>query len=158
MNAAAAKVVAIGERRIDVLDCFVARADARALLWRAGEYSLPEAVDVLQRDAERDGLIKRIGQDAVQAILADAFRPFHNGQEQTTDQQQVLPESIQTQRRRTPRATVEAILYCVRTRGLGALKQAANLERLSRCDPVARIRINRRIAALIEKGMPHEST
>ena len=114
MTAATPKVVAIGERRVDVLDCFIARAEARAYLWSINGFELAEAVDVLQRDAERDDLIKRIGQDAVQAILADAFRPFHNGQEQTTDQQQVLPEPIQTQRRKTPRATVEAILYCVR--------------------------------------------
>lgn len=62
--------------RVDLLDCFIARTDARALLWHAGVFGLAEAVDVLQRDAERDGLVKRIGQDAVQEIIADAFAPF----------------------------------------------------------------------------------
>ena len=34
-------------------------------------------------------------------------------------------------RHATPQSTVEAILYCVRTRGLAALKEPANEERLS---------------------------
>jgi hypothetical protein len=63
--------------RINLLDVFIARAEARALLWSVGEFAnLTEAVDVLWHDAERDGLIERIGQDAVQAILAHAFAPY----------------------------------------------------------------------------------
>ena len=76
MTAAAPMAVAIGERRIDVLDCFVARAEARAYLWAIGEYELAQAVDVLQHDAQRDGLIKRIGRDAIQAILSGAFQTY----------------------------------------------------------------------------------
>lgn len=64
-------------QRVDVLEAFIERARTRAYLWSIGEYEdLPEAVDQLQYDAERDGLIERIGQDAVQALLADAFRPY----------------------------------------------------------------------------------
>jgi hypothetical protein len=48
----------------------------------------------------------------------------------------------------TPQATIEAILYCVRERGVAALKESSNLERLSRCDAKARAEINRRVAAL----------
>jgi hypothetical protein len=59
--------------RIDPNLVLRARAEARALLWQAGEFDLHEAVDVLQRDAERDGLITAIGQDAVQAIITEAF-------------------------------------------------------------------------------------
>jgi hypothetical protein len=50
----------------------------------------------------------------------------------------------------TPRATVETIMVAVRERGLAALKDAANVERLARCDQAARAQINRRIARLIE--------
>src|SRR5262249_16346719 len=39
----------------------------------AGEFSLHEAVDKLQADAERDGLVAAISQDAVQAIISTAF-------------------------------------------------------------------------------------
>jgi hypothetical protein len=76
MNAVAPMVVAIGERRVDPLDCFIERADARAFLWCIGEYELQEAVDVLQHDAERDGLPRRIGADVVQTIIAAAFRTY----------------------------------------------------------------------------------
>jgi hypothetical protein len=67
---------ALAIKKVDPLDCFVARADARAFLWAIGEYDLPEAVDALQAAAARDGLIDRISQDAVQTIIADAFRPY----------------------------------------------------------------------------------
>ena len=50
----------------------------------------------------------------------------------------------------TPQTTVEAIMVAVRERGLAALKDAANVERLARCDQAARAQINRRIARLIE--------
>ena len=48
--------------------------------------------------------------------------------------------------RATPQTTVEAIMVAVLERGLAALKDAANVERL---EP-ARAQINRRIARLIE--------
>jgi hypothetical protein len=66
------------EPRVDPLDAFIERVRPRAYLWAIGEYELAEAVDVLQRDAERDGLVSRIGQDAIQAILAWGFAPFRD--------------------------------------------------------------------------------
>jgi hypothetical protein len=56
------------------LEVFTARAEARALLWQAGEFDLHEAVDALQAAAERDGLVAELGQDEVQCLLAEAFR------------------------------------------------------------------------------------
>jgi hypothetical protein len=64
------------EPRVDLLDAFTERAGARAFLWAIGEFDMPEAVDQLQHDAERDGLVRRLGQDGVQAILARAFKAF----------------------------------------------------------------------------------
>jgi hypothetical protein len=55
------------------VEVFTARAEARAFLWYEGYLVLHEAVDVLQADAERAGLIYAIGPDAVQAIMAAAF-------------------------------------------------------------------------------------
>ena len=49
--------------------------------------------------------------------------------------------------RRTTQSTIEAILVAVRTRGLAALREPANIERLRRCDAQARAEINRRIAS-----------
>jgi hypothetical protein len=59
--------------RIDPLAAFKARAEARAILWAACEIDLHEAVDALQAAAETSGLVEKIGQDTVQAILHDAF-------------------------------------------------------------------------------------
>jgi hypothetical protein len=42
-------------------------------LFAIGDYSLHEAVDVLQRDAVRDGLVDELGQDEVQRIISEAF-------------------------------------------------------------------------------------
>jgi hypothetical protein len=51
-------------------------------------------------------------------------------------------------RRPTPQSTVEAVLIAVRERGIGALDEPDNVERLQRCDQAARRQINERIAAL----------
>ena len=48
-----------------------------------------------------------------------------------------------------PNSTVEVIMCGVRARGVSALKEPANIERLSRCDAAARKEINRRIDSLI---------
>jgi hypothetical protein len=57
----------------------------------------------------------------------------------------------------TPQVTIEAILYCIRMRGLAALKEPANRERLKHCDQSARDEINWRIGAMLEKGIiPNE--
>jgi hypothetical protein len=58
---------------IDLVDIYRERAEARAYLVMIGDMDLHDAVDGLQADAERDGLVERLGQDAVQAILAKAF-------------------------------------------------------------------------------------
>jgi hypothetical protein len=49
----------------------------------------------------------------------------------------------------TPQTTIEAIMWTVRSRGVAALNEPANIERLSRCDDAARTEINERIAKLI---------
>jgi hypothetical protein len=56
-------------------------------------------------------------------------------------------------RRPTPQIVVEAVMYAIRARGLCALKEAGTKERLSRCDRSARDEINRRIGAMLEKGI-----
>jgi hypothetical protein len=49
----------------------------------------------------------------------------------------------------TPRTTIEAILWCVRQRGVQALHEPENIERLLRCDSAAKSEINGRIARKI---------
>jgi hypothetical protein len=72
--------LAVVERRVDLLTAFTARAQARAYLWSIGEYEMAEAVDVLQHDAKRDGLLEQYGQDAIEKIIADAFTPYRGEQ------------------------------------------------------------------------------
>jgi uncharacterized sporulation protein YeaH/YhbH (DUF444 family) len=122
---------------------FRERCEARAILWRASEFSLHEAVDVLQADAER--LVAEIGQDAVQEIMAAAFAAVRIGAD-------LIPAiddmSRPTRRSRTPQPTIEAVLFCVRERGIDALKEPNNVERLSRCDDAAKRQIKDRIQKL----------
>lgn len=59
---------------VDREQTFRALCESRALLWRRFEWEwIGEAVDPLQRWAEANGLVRQIGQDAVQAIMAEAF-------------------------------------------------------------------------------------
>jgi hypothetical protein len=48
----------------------------------------------------------------------------------------------------TPQTLVEAILYAVKSRGVDALKEPDNIERLSRCDEAGKAEIERRIAKM----------
>jgi hypothetical protein len=51
--------------------------------------------------------------------------------------------------RPTPQTTIEAMIHCVRERGVAALKEPNNIERLRRCDEGARTQIDRRIESFI---------
>ena len=53
--------------------------------------------------------------------------------------------------RPTPQVSLEAIMVGVRERGLKALEERANIERLSRYDESARAQINSRIARITEQ-------
>jgi hypothetical protein len=70
MSAAASRKSAA---KPDPTEIFRARCEARAKLWQCGELSLHEAVDGLQAAAVRDGVVAKLGQDAVQAIMTQAF-------------------------------------------------------------------------------------
>lgn len=59
----------------DTIEVFKALCESRALRWRQCEWEwIGEAVDPLQQWAVENGLVRLIGQDAVQAIMAEAFR------------------------------------------------------------------------------------
>jgi len=55
-----------------------------------GEFTLHEAVDVLQADAERTGLIEGIGQDRIQKILKECFGSYRGMRGQAAEQQAVI--------------------------------------------------------------------
>jgi hypothetical protein len=51
------------------------RAPARTHLHRIGELHLHAAVSALQARFVKHGLVRQIGQDALQWIVSEAFRP-----------------------------------------------------------------------------------
>ena len=70
-----------GQAPADTVEVFRALCWARAQLWRSheldaehdGDHWIGHAVDPLQEWAKTNGLIRLIGQDAVQAIMSEAF-------------------------------------------------------------------------------------
>jgi len=62
------------------LEIFKGRCEARALLYALGELEMPEAVDALHEWSVGRGLVRELGQDAVQAIIAEAFGSIRRGQ------------------------------------------------------------------------------
>jgi hypothetical protein len=69
-----AAAIAITPAPLTATDIFRARCEARALLYATSALELQEAVDILQHFATRTGLVEEIGQDAVQQVMADAFK------------------------------------------------------------------------------------
>jgi hypothetical protein len=65
----------------DPTTVFTVRCETRAYLYGECELTLHEAVDVLPAAAADLGLIETIGQDRVQSIMADAFRPIQDADE-----------------------------------------------------------------------------
>ena len=53
---------------------FQVRCEARAILFAVGELGLQDAIDAVQGAAVGTGLVDEIGQDAVQAVMAEAFK------------------------------------------------------------------------------------
>jgi hypothetical protein len=150
--------IASGPRRREPADrreVLVARAEARALLWHAGELTLHDAVDQLQTDAARDGLVDDLGQDTVQLLLARPFacvrqRPAEVGSTQRPESvepwlvsergvapvgelQRLVDEAMKRRAARgAPQVTVNALYWAAREHGPAAFDRAENLERLSR--------------------------
>jgi uncharacterized ParB-like nuclease family protein len=64
------------DRRPEPLDVLKVRAEARAYLFAIGDLDLHEAVDALEEYAHESGLVRKIGQDLVQEVIGNAFRPY----------------------------------------------------------------------------------
>jgi hypothetical protein len=62
-------------------------------------------------------------------------------------------QSARDEKRPTTQAAIEAVMVAVRARGIGALKEPANLDRLRQCDAQARAQINARIEKLVRQGI-----
>jgi len=82
-----------------------------------------------------------------------APRPCKPAVSETTQLGALWDELNDPSRFATPRSTSEAILYCVRTRGIAALGEPDNKGRLARCDAAARKKIDERIERMRERGL-----
>jgi hypothetical protein len=60
---------------VDPIAAFKLRCEARSHLYSHGELDLHDAVDALEESARLSGLNRTISRDAVQQIMAEAFRP-----------------------------------------------------------------------------------
>jgi hypothetical protein len=130
--------------RVDPVIAFQARAEARALLYCAGEMTLHEAVDGLQREAQENGPVDAIGQDAVQKILAEAFAPhrddpwdapgwrqaaieYHKQRQGRTLIVEIKPERLKQARQ----STFDALLWELREYGVARLARPQCQRRLA---------------------------
>jgi hypothetical protein len=91
--------------------------------------------DARLREERRTGPAESIPQDSDHIPIDALWRAVNHGRQ-----------------RATPQTIIEAIMYCVCERGLAALTEPANLERLMRCDEAAKEQIDRRIAKLVAEG------
>jgi hypothetical protein len=96
-------------------------------------------------EAERDELIETVI-DQVLSIIVSMLAADRCSLCQADEAQRQPP--ARSQPRPTAQSTIDAIIHCVRERGLDALEEPANIERLLRCDAAAKEQINRRIAAM----------
>jgi hypothetical protein len=125
-------------------EIFVARTEARAALWQFGELSLHEAVDKLQADAVRDGLVTELGQDEVQRLMAEAFGAVREDlpkfgdifEPEIVEIAEVVPDpmpesTFEPLENPASDSTVEAVVYALREYGTDALHRGNSRARLA---------------------------
>jgi hypothetical protein len=107
-------------RRPDPVEVFSARCEARAYLWAEAEIAdLHDAVDQLQHDALRDGLVGKLGQDGVQALIGRAFAAVRQPCVAVEPARDVVPDLLPVpdeapKRGLVPKATLDAAKYVAR--------------------------------------------
>jgi hypothetical protein len=124
------KLIAAHCDEIDPRLAFLARASARLTLIEFGEMDLDEAID-----------------DLVPATRGDSFEALV---ERLAKENKACAKPVRSENRPTSQTTIEAILHCIRVRGIKALKEPANVKRLRRFDAAAKAQIDSRIKKLID--------
>ena len=121
-------VTPIVEAKLDPRYAFLVRASIRLLLVDYCEMDIGEAFD---------GLLASLQCSCTHALVEKSERD-HPRRRQATQQ-----------RRPTPQPTFDAVLHCVSQRGLAALKEPANIDRISRMTADERVRLDARIEKVI---------
>jgi hypothetical protein len=125
-------IAPIVEARIDPRYTFLVRASIRLFLIDQLEMTLDEAFD---------GLVANLQCDCDRELLARWERDFPH-----------RSRSKPRPRQRAAQSTLDAIVYTVRHRGIAALKEPKNLDRLARCNAEQRANLNNRIEKIISIG------
>jgi len=102
-----------------------------------------------QREADQEGFdLHSVVELCLDIIACRLFEsPFMCACRLDDERRKPAPRRKPTPRP-TPAVVVEAVLHTIRERGVGALKEGSNVERLRRCDAAARTEINQRIAKM----------
>jgi hypothetical protein len=153
------------------LTVLAVRAEALALLVDAGEMDLDEAFERMTagtpKAEERQRACPTCGaapcvnpsfcrqcKTLDRKLRAQGGRPQPDPPSWDSMSVEALWGNLNDPRRRpTPKVTIEALMWCVRERGLSALREPVNIERLTRCDAAAKAQIDERIAKLIAGGV-----
>jgi hypothetical protein len=91
-----------------------------------------------------------MGRIELDEAFAQLFEEIEDGFEALVESLVAVRQPEPRAPRPTPATTIEAILFCVRKRGIAALKEPENQRRLHSCDAAAHQTINNRIARLFE--------
>jgi hypothetical protein len=121
----------------DPVAVFEARCTAKAALVASCDEGLQSAVDELQAAAIASGLVKRLGQDAVQEIMSRAFAKIPRPGE-LEDAFAALADCIEEMPRHregAARSTVEALVHSLRDFGEVALADPITQRRLTELSP-----------------------
>jgi hypothetical protein len=112
---------------------FLERAAVRLMLIKAGEMDIETAIGGLVEPFEQ--LVGPLLCDCAREMLARWERDYPP-----------VENKRPSARPPTPQATIDAIMLCVRERGLKALNDPANQQRLRHCDADARARLDQWLA------------
>jgi hypothetical protein len=137
---------------VDPVAAFKLRCEARAHLYSQGELDLHDAADGLEGSAKLGGLNRTISRDAVQAIMAEAFRAVRE-KEWAADVLQPPPTSESAPSATTTASTIEALLFELRS-GLSCLADAGAYDRLKRCDEAAMLAIAKELLGWKDRNKP----
>jgi hypothetical protein len=120
------------------------RCEARAILVAACEMDFHEAIDGLQAAASEYGLIRKLGQDAVQAMMAEAFAKVPRAGELEDAFAAMadfltgflIEKASEPQRFDVPRSTIDAVSFLIKQNDPRRLRTW-----LAKCTPRERVAI-----------------
>ena len=136
------------------VECLRLRLRARAYLADVGEMQEDDAAEFLLAQIDEllteNETLRAAGMQCDTCGSSPCINPTLCARCREADRRS--RQRVGNAKRPTPQTTIEALLHCVRDRGVSALKEPANIERLSRCDVEALSQIDARVAKFNRGG------